>query len=79
MVKVTLISYFNERKMRLGVGNGHRILLTVEEGCVFMRLNHAYTGFKEGQQITSPQEGSYPGENKVFPDSLMQPNRKKDA
>ena len=27
----------------IGVGNGHRILLTADEGCVSMTLNHAYT------------------------------------
>ena len=29
--------------MWLGIGNGHRILLTAEEGCMFMTLNRAYT------------------------------------
>ena len=38
MVRVMLISY----KIP-GVGNGHLLLLTAEEGCMFMRLNYVYT------------------------------------
>ena len=36
-------SYLKERKMWPGVGNGCRILLTVQKGCMFMRLNHVHT------------------------------------
>ena len=43
MVWVTPILYLKERKMRPGVGNGRRILLTTEKGCMFMRLNHVRT------------------------------------
>ena len=39
------ISYLNKRKMWLGVGNCHRILLTAEEGCMFMTLNCAIDKF----------------------------------
>ena len=42
MVQVTPISYLNKQKMQLGVGNGHRILLTAEVGCMFMTQNRAY-------------------------------------
>ena len=34
MVQVIPIS---QRKMQLGVGNSHQILLTAEEGCMFMK------------------------------------------
>ena len=43
MMCVTPISYLNERKMRLGVGNGHQILLNADVGCVSMTPNRAYT------------------------------------
>ena len=41
MVQVMPISYLQGR-MRCDVGNGHQIVLTTEEGCIFMRLNRIH-------------------------------------
>ena len=45
MVRVTPISGF-------GVENGHQILLTAEEGCMFMTLNRAYTSYASATQAS---------------------------
>ena len=56
MVRVMPISYLNKRKMWLGVGNGHQILITAEEGCMFMTLNRAYTSCATSIDAVSDSE-----------------------
>ena len=43
MVRVILISYLQEQRMWCDVGNSLRILLTMEEGSMLMRLNRIHT------------------------------------
>ena len=63
MVQVTPISYLNERKMQLGVENGHQILFTAEEGCMFMTLNRVYTSL---QVIQASIDAIFHSESSIF-------------